>query len=374
MTPARARDSTSVSRGLTLWLGATIALVFVMVVVGGITRLTGSGLSIVDWRPVTGALPPLGEEAWQAEFLRYQGSPQFAKTNHWMALADFKQIYFWEYLHRLLGRLVGVVFAVPWCWFLVTGRLGRVPGLTWKTTVALALGGAQGFLGWWMVASGLVDIPRVSHFRLAAHLTLAFAIAAWLFWLLLGLRDERRHDEVRRDPEPAAPFAVRGTLLAFLVLLGVQLVYGAFVAGTRGGTLFSDFPQMGGQWFPRGIGTGASLAEELLENPVTLHAAHRWLGYGLFALAVGLGLAGLLVVRAPRQRRALVGLTLAVLVQVTLGALTVVFQVPLLVAVAHQAVAFLVLGAALYAAHACGLARSRRCRERTRELGAPAAA
>ncbi|MBW2223699.1 MAG: COX15/CtaA family protein [Deltaproteobacteria bacterium] len=179
-------SATQTSRLVATWLLFLYLMVFAMVIVGGATRLTGSGLSMVQWHPFMGALPPLSESDWTETFQKYQASPQYKLVNHWMLLSDFKRIFLWEYAHRLLGRLIGVFFIVPWLLFLVQRRLDRP--LAWKTFVAFLLGGAQGLLGWFMVKSGLVDNPEVSHYRLAAHLGLALLVGQYLLWLFLDLR------------------------------------------------------------------------------------------------------------------------------------------------------------------------------------------
>lgn len=300
---------------VTVWLIAVYALVALMVVVGGVTRLTGSGLSITEWRPIMGAVPPLNEADWQHAFDLYKATPQFEKMNHWMSLSDFKGIFFWEWFHRLLGRLIGVVFFVPWLVFTLRGRLrGRFAR---ATAVAFVLGGLQGALGWFMVASGLVDLPQVSHFRLAAHLTLAFLVGHYVLWLVLDLHRARRSGA---SPPPVGDVRAIG---AFLALLLLQIVYGAFMAGSRAGYLFQTFPDMNGRyWLGGGLG-------DLLNDPAAIHSVHRALGW-LVALA-GLGLA--VSLRRTVQGRALGAV---VLLQFGLGAATVMSGVTLSIAVAHQ--------------------------------------
>jgi len=213
-------------RAIFAWLWLLIAMVFGMVVVGGVTRLTGSGLSIVEWAPILGTLPPLNHADWMAAFGKYQQYPQYRITHPDMTLAEFQGIFFWEYVHRLLGRLVGMVFLLPFLWFWLRGCLSaRLRG---RLLVALGLGALQGLMGWLMVKSGLVDEPRVSHFRLAAHLGLAFSIMAYLFWVLLQLRG----DAARAVARAAAPRVLLWSVAALTVL---QIVYGAFVAGLRYG-------------------------------------------------------------------------------------------------------------------------------------------
>ena len=321
-------------RAVRAWLLTLWGFVLLMVVVGGVTRLTGSGLSMVEWRPLMGAVPPLDDAAWNAVFDRYKQSPQYAQVNHWMALEDFKRIFFWEYVHRLLGRTIGLVFLLPFAYFLLKRRLQGE--LRWKTFVAFALGGLQGLLGWVMVQSGLVDQPRVSHFRLAAHLLLAFGVGQWLLWLWLDLG---------RKPPAAEPWspALKRAFAATMMLTVLQIVYGAFMAGARAGYLFRTFPDMNGHYMPAALRLHESLLQDLLHGPPLIHWVHRWLGTTL--IFVVLYLVYRLAARPegdPSQRagRWVFG---ALTIQFTLGVLTVTLGMPLAVAVAHQAGAYLLL-------------------------------
>ena len=321
-----------------LWLVVVLAMVFGMVLLGGITRLTGSGLSMVEWHPLMGALPPLNQAEWQAVFGRYQDTPQFQLVNDWMSLEDFKRIFFWEYLHRLAGRAVGLVFFVPWVVLVARRQLrGRWIG---RTLVAGVLGGLQGLLGWYMVKSGLVDVPNVSHYRLAAHLGLAFVVAGWLAWLLFMAVDP--------EPGPGRAGVARGAWW-LLSLLGLQIVYGAFMAGTRAGHLYATFPTLHGEWVPEAAFAGWSA---LTADPVTIHFLHRTLGY-LVAVVVGLWWWRARRAAGGRGQRRVADLTLGLVVlQVVLGIATVMGHVPLAAATTHQVVALLLLLAVLYGAYA----------------------
>ncbi len=319
-------------RSVLVWLRLLLAMVVGMVVVGGITRLTGSGLSMVEWHPLMGALPPSTEAEWVTVFEQYQRFPQYQQVNDWMGLGDFKRIFFWEYLHRLLGRLVGAVWFVPWAWFVARGRL-RGEWLRW-TLVAGLLGGLQGLLGWFMVKSGLVDVPAVSHLRLAAHLGLAFVVACWIGWLLLRAMP----DDVEAAPRRDIARAAWGTL----ALVALQTTYGAFMAGTRAGFLYATFPDMNGRLVP-------SLGHPL-HDPTTIHFLHRTLAY-VVVLAVGTWWwAARRAATSARQRRAasLAGAVLAL--QFGLGVATVMLSVPTAVATAHQVGALALLGALLFGA------------------------
>jgi cytochrome c oxidase assembly protein subunit 15 len=333
-------------------------MVFAMVIVGGATRLTGSGLSMVEWHPLMGALPPLSESDWMETFQKYQASPQYQRVNHWMALSDFKRIFLWEYAHRLLGRLIGVFFFVPWLLFLVRRSLDRP--LAWKTFVAFLLGGAQGLLGWFMVRSGLVDNPEVSHYRLAAHLVLALVVGHYLLWLFL---------DVRRPPARPSHSQPRGTSNAptwsFIALLALQLVFGALMAGKHAGLVAATFPDMNGEWIPSTFLSIEPWWRDLVENPMSIHFLHRFFGAAALLSAVGLACWVHRGARTPSERTLawlLAGLTL---LQFVLGALVVIWSVPLHAAIAHQACAFIILSVAVILAHLqsadlnhCGVSRT----------------
>ncbi len=319
------------------WLLAVAALVFVMVVVGGITRLTESGLSMVRWEPVSGAIPPLNAEQWQAEFDAYRSSPQYLEVNRGMSLSEFKDIFFWEYIHRLLGCVIGLAYALPLLWFV--WRRAIPGGYGWRLGGLLALGGLQGAIGWWMVASGLVDRPEVSHIRLAVHLLTALAIFGGLVWTALDLRN------------PGSRPARMPTLAIWaLSVLGLQLMFGAYVAGLEAGYAFNTWPRMGDEWFP----TGAPMLEPWLvnfvDNPIVVQFVHRWLAF--VAALVLLFLAATAWER--RFHGAALALTATLAVQIALGILTILSGVELWIAAAHQGMAVLLLGATLVAAHRLG--------------------
>jgi heme a synthase len=335
--------SESRRRALRIWLLSLWLLVLIMVMVGGITRLTGSGLSIVEWRPVTGALPPLNEADWIAAFDAYRHSPQFVHQNSWMQLADFKQIYFWEYVHRLLGRLIGVVTFVPWLFFALRGYMTRRVAL--QTFGLLILGGLQGVLGWWMVKSGLVNEPRVSHYRLAAHLILAFSVGQWILWQALSLLTQPAGIEPERLTR-----ARKLLVLGVVPLMVLQLIYGAFMAGTRAGLLSATFPDMNGHYAPAYFFTTGAIGQSLLSNAVTIHYVHRVLAFVLLGYATWVVLA--LRGTGPNLRAAAWFFLGAVLGQGLLGVMTVMLRVPLGVAVVHQGGAYVLCGAAVLLLHA----------------------
>ena len=308
-------------RAIAAWLYAVAILVFAMVVVGGITRLTESGLSIVRWEPLSGIVPPLNDAQWQAEFAQYQASPQYTKVNAGMGLAAFKAIFFWEYVHRLLGRLIGFAFALPLLWFAVTRAIPK--GYGWRLTGILMLGGLQGAIGWWMVASGLVNRPSVAHERLAVHLVTALLIMAACIWTALDLTEGRR-----RLPRWGVPV---------LGLLAVQIIWGAFTAGLRAGHASDTWPLMLGRLVPP-LGS-------IIDDPLTVQFVHRSFAWVVAAAA----LAAVWASRRAGHRAGLVVVALAL--QITLGILTIVHGVPIPLAALHQAGAAILLAALLWLAH-----------------------
>ena len=336
--PVRAFARDGRPRAVANWLLAVAALVFTMIVVGGITRLTESGLSIVEWAPVSGTLPPLNETAWQAEFDAYKATPQYAQVNTGMSLAEFKNIYFWEYVHRLLGRVIGVAFALPFLWFAVRRAIPR--GYGWRLTALLALGGLQGVIGWWMVASGLVNQPEVSHIRLAVHLLNALLILGLLVWTALDLlRLDRRND--------ARPARVPTLAIWAFALLAVQMMFGAYVAGLEAGYAFNSWPLMGDSLFPAEAPMLEPALRNFVDNPVVVQFVHRWLAFVIAAVLA-------LVARAAWRRGAelpAVALTGAVAAQILLGIMTLLTGVALPIAAAHQGMAAILLTTLVWAAH-----------------------
>jgi heme a synthase len=328
-------------RAVALWLLAVAALVFLMVVVGGITRLTESGLSIVRWEPLSGTLPPIGEQAWAAEFAAYKQSPQYQLVNTGMSLDDFKSIYFWEYVHRLLGRIIGLAFALPLAWFAWKRAIPR--GFGWKLAALLALGGLQGAIGWWMVASGLVDRPDVSHIRLAVHLLMALTIFATTLWLALDLLRLEGERGARPSRMPTAG-------IWMLSLLFLQLLFGAYVAGLDAGYAYSSWPKMGDHWFPADAPLMEPFLRNFADNPIMVQFVHRWLAFAVAAAAL------VLASKAWRagHRQAAAALAGAVTAQILLGISTLLSGVELWIAASHQAMAVLLVASALVASHRLG--------------------
>jgi cytochrome c oxidase assembly protein subunit 15 len=327
-------------RVVATWLLTVCALVFCMVVLGGVTRLTGSGLSMVDWRPVVGWLPPLSEADWQRSFEMYQLSPEFRKVNSHMDLGDYKGIFWLEYLHRLLGRIIGLAFLVPFVVFAVAGYVRRDQ---WPRYVAMfVLGGLQGVLGWYMVKSGLVDNPHVSQYRLTAHLVAAFLIYAYMFWVALSLLypagDGVRHPLFRRTSW-------------LLALISVTIVSGGFVAGLRAGRIYNTFPLMGDSLLPQGLLALDPVWRNFFDNATTAQFDHRVLAITTFALILIYWYAARRTDLPARSRRAVTALASVATLQVAIGIATLLLAVPVALGALHQGVALLLLTVTLYLAH-----------------------
>jgi cytochrome c oxidase assembly protein subunit 15 len=336
------------ARAVGLWLWCVAGLVFAMVLVGGATRITESGLSIVEWKPVTGVIPPLGEADWQAEFAKYQTIPQYARLNRGMSLTQFKAIYWWEWGHRLLGRLIGVVFLLPFLWFLWRRSIDRRLGLA--LAGIFALGAAQGAVGWWMVASGLTERVNVSQYRLAFHLSLAAIIYAALAWTA----DRTLTGASTPAGAAALPPRLRRSAYALLGLVIAQIYLGALVAGLRAGLIYNTWPLIDGSLIPSAVNL---LFEQpwwrnFFENALTVLFDHRMTAYGL----CGLGLAHAVDAHRNGNDRLATGagfVAVAILAQAAIGIMTLMRSVPLEMALLHQAMALVVLTAAtLHAARA----------------------
>ena len=333
-------------RPIAAWLFACCALVFAMVVVGGVTRLTHSGLSIVEWQPIIGTLPPLTDGAWQETFAKYQLTPEYRLVNHAMTLTEFKAIFWWEYFHRLLGRAIGVVFLVPLLWFAAQRRIPE--GCGWRLAGIFALGGLQGAIGWYTVKSGLVDDPRVSQFRLTAHLGIALVILAAMLWVGLSLVYPRR--AALGTP---AQRATRALAFAIATLVFVMALSGGFVAGIRAGFAYNTFPLMNGAVVPPEIFMLDPWWKNFFWNMATVQFDHRAIAWVLALLVPFLWWKQRSTQGLPARAR--IGshlLLVLVALQIALGIATLLFVVPVPLAAAHQAGAVLVFAAALNIAHA----------------------
>ncbi len=335
-------QSSTRPRAIALWLLVVAAMILAIVAVGGITRLTESGLSITQWKPISGIVPPLSEAEWQAEFANYKRIPEYTQINSGMTLAGFKAIFFWEYLHRVLARLIGMVFALPLLWFAVRRQIPK--GYGRRLVAILALGALQGTIGWWMVKSGLSQRTDVSHIRLATHLVTALATLAGTVWTALDLR------ALHRD-RFARPAPLRSVAIVALLVLFVQIILGAFTAGLDAGYAFSSWPLMGDAWFPAGgWHAGWSVTRNAIDNPIVVQFIHRWTAFAAAAALIWLAL------RSSRTGSKGPGhaiITLVVL-QILLGIATLMTGVQIAVAVAHQVNAALLLIAVTVAAHQVG--------------------
>ncbi len=332
-------------RLLRAWFWSIAGMTLLTLIVGGITRLTQSGLSIVDWDPFMGVIPPLNGEQWNAAFQRYRAFPEYLALRRGMTLDEFKFIFFWEYLHRLIARAIGLVFLLPFLYFWVRVVLTR-PVLR-RALLLFALGAGQGAMGWFMVSSGLVDSPRVSHYRLAAHLTLAFVIFGYALWLARELAVGGERAEV---PEPVLR-TMRSGLAWVGGLLAVQIVWGAFVAGLKAGLYYNTFPLMAGGLVPPDFFRLSPALLNLVENPPAVQWMHRLLGTLLLFVAGGFYFR-LRKAEADRGSLRLNSILFALIAsQYALGVLTLLLRVPVSLGVAHQAMAMIVMGAWLWWVH-----------------------
>ncbi len=339
-----AREANRAPRPLAIanWLFSVAILVFAIVVVGGITRLTESGLSITEWNLVGGVLPPLNSADWAAEYALYQATPEFREINGpaGMNLAAFQQIYFWEWFHRLLGRIIGIAMFVPLVWF--AARRAIPPGYTARLIALMLLVGFQGALGWYMVQSGLADRTDVSHFRLAAHLLTALFLLAGLIWTALDLRQLARSGQDR--PARLTPLASGAALL-----LTSQLLLGAWVAGLEAGQVANTWPLMNDRAFPDGVDTSRGAVFALTHDPYLIHFVHRW-----WAWVVVIAMVILAQRVKPIDRRASIAIHATLGTQLLLGIATVMSGVALPLAVLHQAVGALLVGATAWGMHVIG--------------------
>jgi cytochrome c oxidase assembly protein subunit 15 len=342
MTSAPIDDPIDIERNrsaIRIWLLAVAGLVFAMVLVGGATRLTESGLSIVEWQPVAGALPPLSEAEWQVQFDKYKTIPQYQTLNPGMSLDAFKTIFWWEWAHRMLGRLIGVAFLLPFLWFLWRGRVE--PRLRARLWMIFGLGAFQGAVGWWMVASGLANRVEVSQYRLAFHLTLACLIYVALVWTAPA-----------RSPGSGTPppARLRSSAKFLLVLVLVQIYLGALVAGLRAGLIYNTWPLMDGQLVPAAsqLLFNEPWWRNVFENPLTVQFDHRVVAYALMVSAILHAIDAMRTLRSGAALRGALALACAVTLQAALGILTLLEQAPLGLALLHQAMAMVVLTIAVF--------------------------
>lgn len=330
-------------KAIIMWLLIGCFLIYAMVVIGGITRLTHSGLSMVEWNMIVGSLPPMSDADWQIPFEKYKLSPEYQIINNQFSLEEFKSIYWWEYIHRFLGRTIGMVFILPFLYFLIRKRFDKV--LLRKMLVLLALGAFQGFLGWFMVKSGLQKEPHVSHYRLAAHLISAFTVFGFTLWYALDLiypnhvEANDYHQKVIRNSK---------IVFGFIVL---QIIYGAFVAGLKAGMFYNTFPMMGEEFFPETITSHDSFFMNFLENGAGVQFVHRYLAMFVVLIVFLLWDSARKLDLTKLQRRAANTMLYVVIIQFLLGIVTLIYAVPVTLGVLHQTGAFFLFAATLWFMH-----------------------
>lgn len=398
----------SYNRNIVIWLFTGCLLVFCMVIIGGITRLTGSGLSITEWKLIRGILPPLNEQQWTEEFNNYRQIPQYRELNYNYTLKDFKAIYWWEYIHRLIGRIIGLVFLVPFLFFLITKQIKveidkvlviflfgilqfyftnqiintqplikavstlvfcvisiyyfyyaiRSNGIFHKLIFLFFLGALQGFLGWYMVKSGLINNVRVSHLRLAIHLLTAFITFGFIFWVMLGIIYPEK------DKVNVLTKSLQKLSLVILLLTILQIIYGAFVAGLKAGHIYNTFPKMGDEWIPEAVTYGWQVegVDSLISNITSVQLIHRSIAWLLTFLIIAIwvyakkkntpiAIGAEKILLSTRQNQALNILLIAIIFQFWLGVFTLLYNVPITLGVIHQAGAFMLFSSALYLTH-----------------------
>ncbi|RKZ85078.1 MAG: heme A synthase [Candidatus Parabeggiatoa sp. nov. 1] len=329
---------------IALWLLICCITIFAMVILGGVTRLTGSGLSMVEWAPIMGILPPLNHADWETAFQLYQQYPEYQLKNAHISLGEFKTIFWFEYAHRLLGRAIGLIFLIPMIYFIIKGKINK--SLIPKLITLFILGGLQGLLGWYMVKSGLVDNPHVSQYRLTAHFGLAIIIYAYLFWVALDLLFPKTNPISSGDIQQIRTFSWTVTGLIFITALS-----GGFVAGLKAGFVYNTFPLMGGHLIPNGLFALEPLWRNFFENITTVQFDHRLLATLLFFIIPTLWLVARRVNLPTRTRWGLHTLVIILGIQITLGISTLLLYVPVPLAAAHQGGALVLLTAALFVSH-----------------------
>jgi len=334
-------ESSTNQRPVAIWLFVCCVVIFAMVLLGGVTRLTGSGLSMVKWEPITGVLPPLNQTEWKEVFQLYQQSPEYIKKNSHFNLEEFKSIFWFEYSHRILGRLIGMLFLIPMLFFIATKRVGRA--LTPKLVIMFILGGLQGLLGWYMVKSGLVSNPHVSQYRLTAHFGLAVLVYSYIFWIALGLFFKTDSASFSDGSRRVVGYSRIITILIFITLLS-----GGFVAGLKAGFAYNTFPLMNGQVIPDGIFRLDPVWLNFFENVTTVQFDHRVLATLLFFVILVFWWYSKQFALSARVRLGMHLLLGALLLQVTLGISTLLLHVPIPLASAHQGGALLLLTASLF--------------------------
>ena len=331
------------NKSIIIWLLAGCFLIYIMVVIGGITRLTHSGLSMVEWNMIIGSMPPTSEADWQIPFEKYKQSPEYQIINNQFSLDEFKSIYWWEFIHRMLGRIIGVVFLVPFFYFLLKKKFDK-PFLK-KMLILLALGALQGVLGWFMVKSGLQKSPHVSHYRLAAHLISAFTVFGFTFWYALDLLYPKILEETEIHKK------VNRLAKITFGLIVLQIIYGAFVAGLKAGLLYNTFPRMGTSFLPDTLLSFEPFWKNFSENPSGVQFIHRYLAYFVVIIVVFLWETVRKLELTPLQRKTSNIMLSIVFIQFLLGIITLLYAVPVTLGVLHQTGAFVLFAATLFFMH-----------------------
>jgi cytochrome c oxidase assembly protein subunit 15 len=322
---------------IVIWLLSGCFLIFLMVVIGGITRLTHSGLSITEWNLLMGTIPPLNDAQWQDAFEQYKQFPEYKIVNHHFTLQEFKQIFFWEYLHRLIGRIIGLVFIIPFIYFLIKKKL--TPSLIKKSLFLFFLGALQGFFGWFMVKSGLQDRPDVSHYRLALHLITAFITYSFTFWFALELMLPKIGNPVKK---------LHRFALFILIITIIQIIYGAFVAGLDAGLIYNTFPKMNNQWIADNVFAFSPWWKNLIEHKDGVQFVHRYMAYFVFISIIIFYFYSYKFKPNVIQTKGIIAMTIAVIIQFLLGVFTLLYHVPIVLGALHQIGAFFLLTTILF--------------------------
>tara|TARA_B100000945_G_scaffold296743_1_gene275255 strand:- start:1986 stop:3002 length:1017 start_codon:yes stop_codon:yes gene_type:complete len=320
-----------------LWLLIGCGMIFAMVIIGGITRLTGSGLSMVDWNLFMGVVPPLNEVEWQKTFNDYKKYPEYQLVNYNITLSEFKNIFYWEYVHRILGRLIGLVFIIPYMFFLFKKRFNTE--LVFQTTILLLMGAAQGFFGWWMVKSGLVDKPDVSHYRLAVHLITAFLTFAYTFWITLHLIYPKKLQYNQ--------LLYKLSKVLFFIII-VQIIYGAFVAGLNAGKVYNTWPKMNGEWIAESVYALSPFWKNFTEGIAGVQFIHRVLPIIIILTAIYMYYKWKNQETYKMEKMAFIMLFSIISIQVIIGIFTLIKAAPIMLALAHQICAFIMLGVSVF--------------------------
>jgi len=345
LNPPTTSTSTD-QKAIATWLLVCCATIFGIIILGGVTRLTGSGLSMVEWAPIMGILPPLNQTEWQETFLLYQQFPEYQLKNFHMSLDDFKSIFWFEYGHRLLGRSIGIIFLLPFLFFLFRGKIEKA--LTPKLITMFVLGGLQGLMGWYMVKSGLINDPHVSQYRLTAHLGLAVFIYAYMFWVALNLLYPKINDAVSNADLKNTNYRLKRLSLIIIGIIIITILSGGFVAGTHAGFAFNTFPLMDGRLVPNGLFAHTPWWRNFFENVITVQFDHRVMATLLFLIIPAFWFKTGRLELAPLATTGRHFLLAALALQITLGISTLLLVVPVALAAAHQAGAILLLTAALF--------------------------